>query len=101
MSLPNAPDEPKTFSKEEIEAHDLEVRIQKVAERQKNKKKRMDMMKLKMSAHGSFRRILIYLQYQWFDLMMLLVTVIIISGVAGIIGKIIWEGWKMIFSIQL
>ncbi len=56
---------------------------------------------LRMNSVGSFKRAFIWLQYHWLDIITLFITSIITSCFLGVIGKISFEIWKVIFNVNL
>lgn len=61
--------------------------------------KRRNKYSMEMKTRGTGGRILLYLQHKWFDIILLFVTMILSGAFLGIIAKIIWEIWLIIFSL--
>lgn len=66
----------------------------------KKAEKRADFIN-QMRAATTFGKMVVWLKHKWFDSILFYITLIITGCLLGIAGKIIWEVWKMIFSVSL
>lgn len=55
----------------------------------------------KMQAAETFGRVFIYLSYQWKTILIALFSSLLVFTIFGILAKIVWTIWVMIFNVSL
>lgn len=79
----------------------IEARQRAIQEAKIKKMKRKTNMLEEMNQASLLMSVFIFVKYQWSGLLVLFGLVITTGIIAGLIGRIIWEVWKMIFSVNL
>lgn len=77
----------------EAQENELTIKAAKLLER-KNR------MIQEMRAAHTFKRLFILIKYKWFDMVFAFFTFVAVGTIAGIAARIIWEAWKVIFSVN-
>lgn len=64
-------------------------------------KRRNDNMRMKMQAARTYKRILIWLEYKYLDILAFNGILIGVCAILGCTARVVWEIWKVIFNLSL
>ena len=85
-----------------IDNTESEQKMLKALEKAKQKAKRKASYLLKMEKSNPFMKMLVYFQFNVLTIIMVSIMAVIMFGFfGGIIARIIYEIWKIIFSLNL
>lgn len=73
----------------------------KYQEKLVRKQEKINQFRRKMQAASLAKQILIWIEYRWKSALLLQAAVVATGSLLGVTGKILWEIWKTIFTVQL
>ena len=90
-----------TNEPETVEPTEDQIKQAKLLMRIRKRTERVEAMKQQMEAASTFKRLLVYLRFQWLDLLLLQLTIILTGTVLGVTAKVVWDIWGAIFSVSV